>query len=242
MKKSVTSLLVFIFLAGITLNLYASTQESKSKLRKEIVQVKYINASMARDLLKSYSSRSGKIQAIYEKNALIIEDIPEVVEKLLSMLKEIDVRPLDLQFTVDLILGSLFSESKSGLLERELRSDPVIRELQKLLKYQSFKRLDSSVIKVQDNKRSYQRMGGQGIGLLLRMAPRFIKEEKADTFQVELRLTKQEGINKEGKEISSTLIDTTLTLKSGERTVVGVSKLDGGDKALILIVSGKAIK
>jgi len=242
MKKSVTSLLVFIFLAGMTLNLYSSTQESKSKLRKEIVQVKYINANRAQNLLHPYSSRTGRIQAIYEKNALIIEDIPEVVEKLLSILKEIDVKPLDLQFTVDLILGSLSSESKSGLLDRELRSDPVIRELQKLLKYQSFKRLDSSVIKVQDNKRSYQRMGGEGIGLLLRMEPRFIKEEKADTFQVELRLTKQLGINKEGKEISSTLIDTTLTLKSGERTVVGVSKLDGGDKALILIVSGKAIR
>lgn len=242
MKKLVTTFLVFFFLAGMALNLYSSTQEGKPKLRKEIVQIKYINANRARDLLHPYSSRTGRIQAIYEKNSLIIEDIPEVVEKLLSILKEIDVRPLDLQFTVDLILGSLSSESKSGLLERELRSDPVIRELQKLLKYQSFKRLDSSVIKVQDNKRSYQRMGGEGISLLLRMEPRFIMEEKADTFQVELRLTKQQGINKEGKEISSTLIDTTLTLKSGERTVVGVSKLDGGDKALILIVSGKAIR
>ena len=50
------------------------------------------------------------------------------------------------------------------------------------------------------------------------------------------------GYRMTGKEISLTLIDTTLHLKSGERTVVGVSKLDNGGKALILILSGKVIK
>jgi hypothetical protein len=37
------------------------------------------------------------------------------------------------------------------------------------------------------------------------------------------------------------LISTTLLLKSGEKTVVGVSK-SAGDKGLILILSGKPIK
>ncbi len=32
-----------------------------------------------------------------------------------------------------------------------------------------------------------------------------------------------------------------FTLKSGDKTVVGVSKLDGGDKGLILIITGKII-
>ena len=36
--------------------------------------------------------------------------------------------------------------------------------------------------------------------------------------------------------------DESLTFKSGEKTVVGVSKMDGGDKGLILIISGKEIK
>ncbi len=38
------------------------------------------------------------------------------------------------------------------------------------------------------------------------------------------------------------LISTTFTLKSGDKTVVGVSKMDGGDIGLILIISGKVIK
>jgi hypothetical protein len=38
-----------------------------------------------------------------------------------------------------------------------------------------------------------------------------------------------------------TLIESALNIKSGDRTVVGVSKLDGGDKGLILIISAKIV-
>jgi hypothetical protein len=41
---------------------------------------------------------------------------------------------------------------------------------------------------------------------------------------------------------SKDLIRSFLNIKSGDRTVVGVSKLDGGDKGLILIISGKVVE
>jgi len=253
MKRTSIILLAFFFFIGVSLSLYCQ-QQAKPELRKEIVQVKYLTVWRARELLRPYLSLPtrdlnvmGKIQDLPERNSLIIEDTPEVVEKLLSILKELDVKPLDLQFTADVILGSLGLGSSLGVTvdeQKELMSDPVIKELNSLLRYKSFKRLDSSIIKVQDNTRSVQRIGGDGISLQLSISPRFIKEEKADTFLVELTLSKPSGIySAEGKEgPPSTLISTTLSLKSGERTVVGVSKLNGGDKALILILSAKVIK
>jgi len=250
MRKTSIILLAFFFLTGMSLSLYGQ-QQAKPEMKKEIVLVKYLSARRAALLLNPYLSRNmpgglyGKIQDLPERNALIIEDTPEQVEKLLSMLKELDVKPLDLQFTADVILGSLdTSLVAAGDELKELMSDPVIRELNSLLRYKSFKRLDSSIIKVQDNTSSTQRIGGGGISLQLRISPRFIKEEKADMFLIELSLSKPSGIySAEGKEgPPSTLIDTTLSMKSGERTVVGVSKLDGGDKALILILYGKVIK
>jgi hypothetical protein len=42
--------------------------------------------------------------------------------------------------------------------------------------------------------------------------------------------------------ITTDLIGTTLNLKPGDKTVVGVSKLDGGGKGLILIISGKIVE
>jgi hypothetical protein len=61
--------------------------------------------------------------------------------------------------------------------------------------------------------------------------------------QVRLRQTryKQTEPNVLKTEIVS-LIESTLNIKSGDRTVVGVSKLEGGDKGLILIISAKIVE
>jgi len=239
MKKFTIILLGIFILGGVTQILHSSTGESE--MRKEIVKVKYINVFDAYSVLTKYISPKGKIQPMVRVNRLMIEDIPEVMDKLLSILKELDVRPVDLEFSVELILGSKTLDKKM-VLDKELKSDPLIKELRSLLRYKSFKILDSSIIKVQENKYSTQRMGGEGIDLRLRLDPRYIKEEKGEIFQVELRLEEYLGLDRDDKESTLTLIKTTLALKSGERTVVGVSKLDGGDKALILILSGKVIK
>ena len=85
----------------------------------------------------------------------------------------------------------------------------------------------------------------------LRLNPRYIKEEKKDTFQLGVRLRQRIKARRENTEkgivqvIGSReidLISTNLAIKSGERTVIGVSRLDGGDKALILIILGKVVK
>lgn len=218
------------------------------KLRHEIVEVKYINANWALGLLKQYMSRYGKINQIPGTNKVIIEDTAEIVDKILSMLEEVDSKPLDLQFNVDLLLGSTQEAAKTEWA-RDKKNESVLKELQSLLKYKSFRMLDSSILKVQDNSRSSQRIGGKGINLNLQLNPRYIKDKEGDSFQVDLRLSQYQGFKSDGNERTLTLIDTNLTLESGERTVVGISKLtyvpqaEGEeDVALIMILSGKVLK
>lgn len=239
MKKLATVLLaVSLLLMAVPNRLSADEQP---KLTHKIVKVKYINADYAFSMLIRYCSKYGKIDWVRESNTLIIEDTPEVVEKILSILKEIDVKPADMVIVADLILGSTRSAPEAST-ERDLQSDPLVKELQDLLKFRSFRRLDSSIIKIQDNTYSQHRLGGKEGSFRLDLKPHYIQENKGDVLNVELRLFQIKGMNPDGKEISTTLITTTLTLKSGERTVVGVSKLDGGDSALILILSGKVVK
>jgi len=254
MKKTAVVLLAALFLMGWV---YGFQQEEKAarsaqprpELKTEIVTVKYFDAHWARDILRRYLSPFGKIQDMRQGNKIIIEDTPEFVKKALVMLEELDVKPVDLQFNVDLILGST-GQIPGQEPDKDLLSDPVIKELRSLMKYKFFKRVDSSIIKVQDNNRSRQRIGGNGMDLRMEVRPRHVKDEKGDSFQVELRLSKTMGINNEGQEIEMSLIDTTLSLKDGERTVVGVSKLsdmgdekreENRDKALVLILSGKVL-
>ncbi len=245
MKKPTIVLLSFILLLGLASGINATQKTERPELRKEVVKINYIDARSAVTILNPYTSRNGKIQLVRESNMLIIEDIPEMVEKILSILKEIDIKPLDLQFTVDLIIGSLSGEGSGERAQTKpaerLKSDPLMKELTRVLAYEFFEKLDSTLIKVQDNSRSTQRMGGEGLTFRLDLQPRYIKEENSESMRVELRLTK-DSYKSDGTLISLTLIDTTISLKSGERSVVGVSKLNGGDEALILILSGKVLK
>jgi hypothetical protein len=199
----------------------------------------------------------GRITSNDDLNVITIQDTPEIVEKMLLLIKDIDVKPVDLLITVDLILGSMGIEQSPELArlmsgqpsKKKLESDPLIKELKSVLGYTDYNRIDSSFIRIQDDSYSDLKLGGQGLDLRLRLEPRYVKEEKGDAFQLELRLVQhisemriREGIGAEKGDKSIVLIRTTLTVKSGERTVVGVSKLDGGDNALILIISGKVIK
>lgn len=239
MKKSIIGLLIIFLFLGFSTNLYASQERLTSpEMVKVIVEVKYINANWAMSVLRKFMSPQGVITQLPGDNRLIIQDTPEMVGKLVSILKELDVKKQDLQFEIELVLGTM-NESNTS---KELMSDSLIKELQSLLKYKYFKRLDFSLIKVQDNSRSQQRLGGEGMSFTLNLNPTYIQEENKDNFKVELRLSQSRGYNSEGEEKFIKLISTVLTIKSGDKSVVGVSKLNGGDKALILIIQGKVIK
>lgn len=248
MKKIVVFLLVCFVLTGVSFGLQQNIE--KPKLQNVIVEVNYIDANRAIGLLRQYMSRYGKINQIRGTNKVVIEDTPELVEKILAILKDVDVKPFDLQFDIELLLGTTDENAKTNLV-REKKNDLVLKELQNLLKYKAFTTLDSSILKVQENSRSSHRIGGKGINLKLELNPHYIQSDNRDTFQVDLRLSQYQGFNPDGNERILMLIDTTLTLKSGEKQVVGISKLsyvpraaasEEEDTALILILSGKVLK
>ncbi|MBC8358931.1 MAG: hypothetical protein ISS41_03220 [Candidatus Aminicenantes bacterium] len=252
MKKFLTGILVLCFLAGASLNVYASAgQAKKPELKTEFVKLKYIKARQVQSLLTGYQSMYGRIRTQDELNIITIQDTPEIVEMVLALLKKIDVKPVDILFTVDLILGigesskdasnvSRFLKAKE--YDKKIESDPLIKELKKVLSYKYYNKVGSSFLRVQDGGYSDHRIGGSDLDLELRLVPRYVREEKEDVFQLELRLRQFTGYVHEGIKKYQTLINTPLTIKGGERTVVGVSKLDGGDKALILILQGKIVK
>ncbi|MEW6455885.1 MAG: hypothetical protein AB1410_04125 [Acidobacteriota bacterium] len=224
------------------------SQESKAPLKDEIVKLKYIKPTDAINLLRVYRSKEGNISFNQALRIISIRDHPEIVEKMLDVLKEIDVKPVDLQFNVQLILGSEKEEEK---MDEALKNDPVIKEIKSLLRYKAFKVLDTSFIRGNDRGSSLLTLGGADNEFKLILTPKYIKEEKEEIIQMEINLAKIKvtvaktglvGAPPEERRDSITLLNTNLTIKPGERTVVGVSRMDGGDKGLILIISGKVLR
>jgi hypothetical protein len=227
----------------------AGNIEAKT-LRKEIVKLKYVRAQDIQNLLYAYVSREGHIQFNPNMPSILsVSDTPENVEKILAAIREIDVKPADVLYTVQLVLGS----ETDATTDAELQSDPVIKELRRLLRYKGYTLLDSTLVRVINRERASVVLGPKA-EFEFELRPDVAGDAKAPTIKTEVKLvqtvvkksqsfTKPDGTEVLGGTATNhvTLIESSLNIKSGERTVVGVSKLDGGDKGLILIISAKIV-
>jgi hypothetical protein len=225
--------------AGPATGQQAQQAEAKN-LRKEIVKLKYVRAQDIRNILEAYISFEGRLS--FNPNmpsVLSISDTPENVEKILAAIREIDVKPADVLYTVQLVLGS----ESDAATDAELKGDPIVKELGKLLRYKGYTLLDATLVRTVNMDNASVKFGPKA-EFTLELRPEVAGDAKLPLIKTDVRLTRieQHGFA-EDKPITSVarLIESTLNVKSGDRTVVGVSKLDGGDKGLILIISAKIV-
>ena len=254
MKKGILAIVMLAFTLAIVVPVSAEdpavavSQDQKAEtknVRKEIVRLKYVRAQDIYMILQTYVSRDGYIRFQNEMPYLLtIGETPENVDKILAVIREIDTKPADVLFTVQLILGS----ETDAQTDADLQSDPIIKELRKLLRYKGYTLLDSTLVRVINRERASVILGPKG-EFVFALQPEVAGDAKAPVIKTEVRLrqiTQQKAPeSKEGTAQAvpnvTTLIESTLNIKSGDRTVVGVSKLDGSGKGLILIISGKIV-
>jgi hypothetical protein len=258
-KKKLLVVFISVFCLALAAAAFAEDGQAKSEpqMRKEMVKLKYVRAQDAYQLLRAYSSASrpgmgqnppfpgGNITASKDANQneiLVLTDVPEIVEKMLALIKEIDVKPAEMQFTVQIVLGSEAAEDKG---DEVLKNDPVIRELRNVLKYKSFSALDGTTLRVIEGERAEAKVGTKG-EYSLRLMPKLIRDGAIETIRVDVEFYRPVWAplapnSQNAQIVNNDLVRTTLMLKPGEKTVVGVSKSDA-DKGLILIISGKVTK
>jgi hypothetical protein len=221
-------------------------RDGAKSLRQEIVKLRYVRAEDIRPLIQPYLGNGGYIQiANNMPTVLSISALPENVEKVLTVIRELDIKPADVLFTVQLVLGS----EADAATDAELQNDPIIKELRKLLRYKGYTVLDATLVRV-INRENASVVLGPKAEFEFALRPDVAGDPKAPMIKTEVRLRQIERHgwtkDKDGKDQPvinvTTPIESTLNIKSGERTVVGVSKLDGGDKGLILIISAKIVE
>lgn len=249
MKKGILVFLALAFSLAIVLPAFAEDPAQEAKgltkppLKTELVHMKYQRAGQMMTVIRPFLSRDSDIRPSPDDKILIISDMPENIAKALAVIKELDIKPADLLFTVQLVLGS--DEPEKGV--EPMPNDPIIKELRNLLKYQSYSLLDTSLLRALDTKDSEVRLGDKAeFDLWIR--PKVIRDEKTSLIQTEIRLQRivMAGMppnvtSAKPEYVTTNLIGTTLNVKPGDKTVVGVSKLDGSGKGLILIISGKIV-
>lgn len=212
-----------------------------------MVKLNFVKARDVHPLLFGFRSPHARIQVNENlPHVLVISDLPENVDKMLAAIKEIDVKPSDFLFTVQLILASE-SEERVGPL---LRADPLIQDLRKLLRYQGFLLMDSTVVRATDEEPSSMIIG-DAAQFTLDIQGKAVKGQRPELIQIDIRLRQiKEKVDRGAGVIpqiawiptNKDLLRSHLNLKSGEGAVVGVSRLDGGEKGLVLVISGKIVE
>jgi hypothetical protein len=218
------------------------TRDAMQNLRKEIVRLKYVRAQDIENLLRGYSGPLGFITSNPRSpSVLSIGDTPENVDKILAAIREIDVKTADVLYTVQLVLGSS-GETDPGA-KPVPESDAVIRELRNLLKYKTYSLLDTTLVRTVNMNNSEVKFGPKA-EFELALRPEVAGDAKAPVIKTQVRLRRVELVGGYQDKLTykeSVLVESTLNVRSGDRTVVGVSKLDGGDTGLILIISAKIV-
>ena len=229
---------IFVFLVSfmaISLSQVGLGDGEKQALKKEIVKLKYTKASEVYDLLIPFRSKKGHILYSKKLNMITISDYPKNVERMLEVIKQCDVKPKQIEFKIWLIVAEIREKPKSVKIPAIAK---VVKELESFLKYNYYQLLDSSYLKTSEGSYSYLKLGGTfSFGLEFGNL-KFIRD-KEGTINFTVRLKKSKTI--EGKVYTDYLITSNLTLKNGETTVVGVSKMNGDNKGLILIITAKAL-
>ena len=251
MKKGMIALLTLTFMLAVAGTALAEdpAQESPSANKAparttELLRLKYFSGGRMMALIRTYLSPGGQVNPGPDEKILAINDYPENIARIRQAVADVDVKPADLLFTVQLVLGS--AEQDKSLVPMA-SNDPVIKELRSLLKYDQYSLLDTSVMRALDQQDAEVRLGEKA-DFQLWLRPKVARDDKGSLIQTEvrLRMIRIAGLppgatSAKPEYITTDLIGTTLNIKSGDKTVVGVSKLDGTGKGLILIISAKIV-
>lgn len=125
----------------------------------------------------------------------------------------------------------------------------MFKELRKLFRSKGFTLMDSALVQAADEKSSNIIIDDAAqFSLLLR--EKGIKGQTPEMIQTDILLRRIKEETNRGPNVSAEviwmkmnrdLLSSNLNLKSGERSIVGVLRLDGGEEGFILIISGKVV-
>lgn len=268
-------MLTIFFNPALSSPLFKDTQkQALAPIKQEMIKLKYVSAEATRRLLQPYFGPETRIGLDSRTNVLSVADTPENLEKILAAIKKIDVKPKDLVFTVQLVIaseteGRTDPELQGDPLIKDLSKLLRFKSYQ-LLDVTMVRAMDSEISSVNFGPNNQFELAlhpqvaedepASNIKLsvnlhqvrteqlevpLAKIIASGTRPQQGQQSSQELNVPEQEKVLKKTEPLK--LIQSVLNLKSGERTVVGVSRLldesqsEGNYRGLILIISGKII-
>jgi hypothetical protein len=208
-------------------------------LKRTTVVIKHADGHALEQLLRPYLTRRGQVRFERQTRALTLVDEATVVEVMLKMVDRFDVKPAQVQLVLRLVEAN--QSDQPAPLPPEI--EPVVEQIQQVLRYNSFVVADQAFVTFEANGESRIQVGGDKAYTVEVGSEAIAGQDDSVRLRFHLFRRQQEDAGAEGTHfIQKTLIATTVELKDGETAVLGASKINGGGKALITVVSLKLKK
>jgi hypothetical protein len=208
-----------------TINPFLNAQEEQKSQFQSSIEV---GKESYRIIIERIDFKKGKV--LYDSPLLIraIVEPPEKEEKISSLHEGSEYQQDQIEFKISLILAKK-SKNRGKLNVDEFQE--IIRKLETLFQYNTYVQLDSFDLKFGESSTVVaSNRGGPVHGFRLEIQkPKVYLAKEQTIVDSALKLTKAE----------KTFIETELSLKNGETTVVGASRMEGGEKGIIIILSAK---
>ena len=238
MKRAIISFLL--------LTVVLAAQETVRKF----VPLKYVRAVQAAQVLGVFGQEMRISEA---PNGIALSGPPEVVKAMEEMLAKIDVPPAvpkNVELTAYLLIGSV--QGQSGSLPDVLQ--PVIKQLQSLFTYKSFRLVDTMIARMRAGGRRASVFGAvdvpgetlKGNAHLAADVAEVVPDPQGHQVRITnlaLTVSMPNGLLKDGQiNWVRTGIETSVDVREGQKVVVGKANMAGApDQALILVLTAKVL-
>ena len=169
---------------------------------------------------------------------LLVDELP-VVQQMERVLARLDTPQKQVSIRLYLVLAG--RKSKKGSVTPEALK-PVVKQLGRLFRYKTYRLLDSAFVRSTNNRHALVSLGGER-RYQAKITPRFIPGPKGGRVRMEFRLYKPMILTSKAtgpRTIRRHLVSSVTTVPNGTTVVIGASRLNGGDEALITVVTARS--
>ena len=233
-NKMICTLAVGLAANLLLLAMPLSAQEEESQIpqfEERIFTVQYGNLDAIYEMVRVFRSPFGKMNADRGSSIIVVRDTPETIDRVAKIIAEMDVPPDSIRLTFFVFVatrdatGGLPSDIPEGVTKS-------LTELTKLMSYRSYRLEGQVLLTVASTANVAETNISSDIGrITIRFTPRYNSQGKILSLE-ELRLF---IVRSNGE--SSQPFRTDVVVEDGGVSIVGASKINGGDEALLAIVS-----
>lgn len=217
---------LFVFLAFFAVNSILSAEEA---VLTKAFTIKFRRVDEVAAVINGLLSDRGAVTMQPRLRTIVVQDEEKNLRQVEMAIAAFDVPPPEAEISVKLVRAS--RSAKDAPISEEIKSMAHVGDV---LKFNDYSLLDSGLIRCQEGEPS-----------VLLLAKDYQLSFNADIIQqgsniirlknFQLKKRKKEG----GKETFTPLISVTVNLRDSETLVLGASRFEDSDQALLVVLLGK---